>query len=112
MFTKSSLNQLLFNHLVNNIHLKRDNQGDGFRLASMNLLRILTIQKLWDFNFLCGLVLDLLDGFLIGRFEGKLESFDLFAAKFESGAERFSGGKLLWCWSPFKTRIPLLFFYY
>ena len=55
------------------------------------MLRILTIQKLWDFNFLGGLAPDLLDGFLIGRYEEKRESFNLFAVKFESGAMRFCG---------------------
>ena len=57
------------------------------------MLRILTVQKLWDFNFLRGLAPGLLDKYLIGRYEKKRESFDLFAAKFESGAMRFSGGK-------------------
>ena len=56
---------------------------------------ILTVQKLWDFNFLQGLALGLLDGFSIGRYEKKREIFDLFAVKFESRAMRFSGGKSL-----------------
>ena len=60
------------------------------------------------FNFLRGLAPGLLDGFSIGGYEKKFESFDLFAAKFESGAMRFSGGKSLRRWSPFKTRIVLL----
>ena len=55
------------------------------------MLRILTIQKLWDFNFLGGLAPDLLDGFLIGSYEEKRESFNLFPVKFENGAMRFSG---------------------
>ena len=76
------------------------------------MLRILTVQKLWDYNFLGGLAPDLLDGFLIGRYEEKRESFDLFAVKFESGVMRFCGEKSLWGWSPFKTRIPSLSFYY
>ena len=33
-----------------------------------------------------------MDGFSIERYEEKRESFSLFAAKFESGAMRFSGG--------------------
>ena len=40
------------------------------------------------------------------------ESFDLNAAKFESGAMRFWGKKSLRRWNPFKTRIPPLSFYY
>ena len=35
-----------------------------------------------------------------------------FAAKFESGAMRFSGKKSLRRWSPFKTTIPPLSFCY
>ena len=46
--------------------------------------------KLWKFNFLRELAPGLLDGFSIGRYEKKRESFDLFAAKFENGAMRFS----------------------
>ena len=76
------------------------------------MLRILTVHKRWDYNFLGGLAPDLLDGFLIGRYEEKRESFDLFAVKFESGAMRFCGEKSLQGWSPFKTRIPSLSFYY
>ena len=59
-----------------------------------------------DFNFLRGLPPVLLDGFSIGWHEEKRETFDLFAAKFESGAKRFSGKKSLRRRSPFKTRIP------
>ena len=44
------------------------------------LVRILTVQKLWDLNFLGGLAPGILDGFSIGRYEKKSESFDLFAA--------------------------------
>ena len=72
------------------------------------LLRIPTARILWDLDFLRGLAPGRLDGFSIGRYE----SFDLNAAKFESGAMRFSGGKLLRRWSPFKTRIPSLSFYF
>ena len=70
------------------------------------LLCVLTVQKLWDFNFLQGLPPDLLDEFSMGRYEKKHESFDLFAS------DAILWGKLLQCWSPFKTRIPRLFFYY
>ena len=59
------------------------------------LLRILTVQKLWDFNFLGGLASSLLDGFSIGRYEKRHESFDIFSAKLERGAMRFSVEKLL-----------------
>ena len=69
-----SLNQLLFNHLVNDRHpIKQRWFLLGF------LLCILTVQKLWDFTFLRGLAPDLLDGFSMGRCEEKRESFDLFA---------------------------------
>ena len=69
------------------------------------MLRILTVQKLWDFNFLGGLAPDLLDGFLIGRYEEKRESFDLFAVKFESGVMQFSGEKS--CkWRKWRTQNP------
>ena len=44
---------------------------------------------LWDFDFLRGLAPGRLDGFSIGRYEKNCESFDLHAAKFESGAMRF-----------------------
>ena len=39
------------------------------------------------------LVPGLLDGFSIGRYERKSESFGISAASFESGATRFSRGK-------------------
>ena len=70
------------------------------------LLRIPTARILWDFDFLRGLVPGRLDGFSIGRYEENRESFDLYAAKFESGAMRSSGEKFLQRWNPFKTRIP------
>ena len=60
-------------------------------------------------NFLRGLAR--LDGFSIGN-EKNRESFDLYAAKFESGAMRFWREKSLRRWNPFKTRIPPLSFYY
>ena len=46
---------------------------------------------LWDFDFLRGLAPGRLDGFSIGRYDKNRESFDLHAAKFESGAMRFWG---------------------
>ena len=67
---------------------------------------------LWDFDFLRGLAPGRLDGFSIGTYEKNRESFDHYAAKFESGAMRFWGGKSLRRWNPFKTRIPPLSFYY
>ena len=76
------------------------------------LFNDIQFKKLSHFNFLRGLAPGLLDGFSIGRYEEKRESFDLFAAKFETRAMRFSGGKLLRRWSPFKTGIPPLSFYY
>ena len=44
---------------------------------------------------------DGLDGFSIGRYEKNRESFDLYAAKFESGAMRLGGKKSLRRWNPF-----------
>ena len=79
------------------------------------LLRIPVARILWDFDFLRGLAPGRLDGFSIGRYEKKPESFDLYAAKFESGAMRFEGGggqKSPRHWNPFKTRFPPLSFYY
>ena len=55
------------------------------------LQRIPVARILWGFDFLRGLVPGHLDGFSIGRYEKKPESFDLYAAKFESGAMRFWG---------------------
>ena len=54
----------------------------------------------------------LLDGFSIGRYEEKRESFDLFAMNFDSGVMRFSGGKSLLRWSLFKITSPSLSFLY
>ena len=76
------------------------------------MLRIPVARILWDFDFLGGLATGRLDGFSIGRYETNRESFDLYAAKFESGAMRFWGGKSLRRWNPFKTRVPPLSFYY
>ena len=75
------------------------------------LLRIPVARILWDFDFLIGLVPGGLDGFSIGRYEKKRESFDLYATKFESGAMRFRGESPRH-WNPFKTRFPPLSFYY
>ena len=52
---------------------------------------ILTARKVWDFDFLRGLALGRLDGFLIEKYEKKRESFGHSPAKFESVAMRFSG---------------------
>ena len=68
------------------------------------MLRILTVQKLWDFNFLRELAPGLLDGFSIGRYEKKRESFDPFAARFKSGAMRFSGKKNAPVLEPFQNK--------
>ena len=57
----------------------------------MNLATHFDRSKLWDFTFLRWLAPDLLDGFSIGRYEEKRESFDLFAAKFESERCDFPG---------------------
>ena len=76
------------------------------------LLRIPVARILWDFDFLRGLASDPFDGFSIGRYENNRESFDLSAAKFESGAIQFWGEKSPRRWNPFKTRFPLLSFYY
>ena len=72
---------------LNNNKFKEDFVSD-YCLTTSNL------KKLWHFNFLRGLAPGLLDGFSIGRYNEKRESFDLFAAKFETRAMRFSGGKL------------------
>ena len=52
-------------------------------------LRITVARKLLDFDFLRGLAPGRLDGFSIERYEKNCGSFDLYAAKFESGAMRF-----------------------
>ena len=60
------------------------------------LLRILNVQKLWDFNFTLRLALDLLDGLSIERYEENCESFDLFFFKiaqktaFEAKGQQFN----------------------
>ena len=101
--TKSALNPLLFNHLVNDIQSKRGNQRDDFSLAPMNLATHFDRLKR-DFNFLRALAPVLLDGFSIGWYKEKLSTFLLQSLK----AERcdFLGKKSLRRWSPFKTRIP------
>ena len=48
-----------------------------------------------DFDFLRGLAPGRLDGFSIERYEKNRGSFDLYAAKFESGTMRFAGKNLL-----------------
>ena len=58
---------------------------------------------LWDFNFLRRLAPGCLDGFSIGRYEEKRESFDLFATEFESGAMRFWGGEIAPALEPFQN---------
>ena len=75
------------------------------------LLCIPVARILWDFDFLRGLAPGRLDGFSMGRYEKNSESFDLYAAKFKSGAMRFWGEKLPRRWNPFKTRFPPLSFY-
>ena len=76
------------------------------------LLRITVARILWDFDFPRGLAPGRLDGFSIGRYEKNRESFDLYAAKFESKAMRFWGKKSPWRWNAFKTRFPPLSLYY
>ena len=98
--------------LFNDIQLKKGNQRDGFGWHVWILLRIPAAQILWDFNFLRRLAPGCLDGFSIERYEEKRESFYLFAAEFESGAMPFWEKKTLRHWSPFKTWIPPLSFYY
>ena len=61
------------------------------------------IRKLLDFDFLRGLAPGRLDGFSIERYEKNCGFFDLYAAKFESGAMRFWGEKSPRRWNPFKT---------
>ena len=91
---------------------KKDHSGTVSVWHVRILLRILVARILWDFDFLRGPAPGRLDGFSIGRYEKNRESFDLYAAKFESGAMRFWGEKSLRRWNPFKTRIPPLSFYY
>ena len=66
------------------------------------LLHITVARILWDFDFLRELASGHLDGFSIGRYEKNRESFDLFAAKFESGAMRFWREKSPRRWNPSK----------
>ena len=63
---------------------------------------------LWDFDFLRGLAPGRLDGFSIGRYEKNRGSFDLYAAKFESGAMRFFGGKIAPALEPFQNKVSSL----
>ena len=62
---------------------------------------------LWDFDFIRGLAPGRLDGFSIGRYEKNRESFDLHAAKFESGAMRF-WGKIAPALEPFQNKVSTL----
>ena len=73
------------------------------------LLRIPVARILWDFDFLRGLALGRLDGFSIGRYEKKRESFYLYAAKFENGAMRFWGEKSP-ALEPFQNKVSSLVF--
>ena len=75
------------------------------------LLRIPVARILWDFDFLQGLAPGRLDGFSIGRYEKKRESFDFHAAKFESRAMRF-WGKNRPVLEPFQNKVSSLSFYY
>ena len=70
---------------------KKDNSGTVSVWHVRILLRIPVARILWDFDFLRGLAPGRLDGFSIGRYEKNRESFDLYAAKSESGALRFWG---------------------
>ena len=67
------------------------------------MLRITVARILWDFDFLRGLAPGRLDGFSIGRYEKNRESFDLYAAKFESKAMRFGGKKIAPALERFQT---------
>ena len=69
------------------------------------MLRIPVARILWDFDFLRGLAPGRLDGFSIGRYEKNRKSFDLYAAKFESGAMRaILGGKIAPALEPFQNK--------
>ena len=86
--------------------MKGSNAGAIFP-AQIASLRFQTSQHkvariLWDFDFLRGLAPGRLDGFSIGRYEKNRESFDLYAAKFESGAMRFWREKWPRHWNPSK----------
>ena len=71
------------------------------------LVRIPVTRILWDFDFLRGLAPGRLDGFSIGRYEKNCESFDLYAAKFESGAMQF-WGKIAPALEPFQNKVSPL----
>ena len=68
------------------------------------LLCITVARILWDFDFIQGLATGRLDGFSIGRYENHHESFDLCAAKFESGAMRFWWKKIAAVLEPFQSK--------
>ena len=82
--------------MVSDYCLTRSNQKEAIsatisqRYVSI-LPRILTVKKHWDFNFLRELAPGLLDGFSIGRYEKKRESFDPFAARFKAERCDFRG---------------------
>ena len=104
--TDCLLNQLLsVNHLVNDRHpIKRRRFLAGF------LLCILTVQKLWDFNFLRGLRTFWMDF----RSEGTRRSVNLstFLLRSLKVSDAIFRGKIAPALEPFKTTIPLLSFYY
>ena len=81
---------ILIGRRSNVVQSEWGNQRNGLWLAR-NLLRITVARILWDFDFLRGLAPGRLDGFSIGRYGKNRESFDLYAAKFESKAMRFWG---------------------
>ena len=72
------------------------------------LLRITVARILWDFDFLRGLAPGHLDGFSIGRYEKNRESFDLYAATFESKAMRFWGGEIAPALERFQNKVSTL----
>ena len=72
------------------------------------LLRITVARILWDFDFLRGLAPGRLDGFSIGRYEKNRQSFDLYAAKFESKAMRFWGKKIAPALERFQNKVSTL----
>ena len=91
---------------------KKGNQRDGLWLARTESCYAFLPLEYCGIFFLRRLAPGCLDGFFIGRYEEKRESFYLFATEFESGAMRSWGEKALRHCSPFKTWIPPLSFYY
>ena len=88
-------------NFMNKEHLQINHQYDVWHVRI--LLRIILARKLLDFDFLRGLAPGGLDGFSIERYEKNRGSFDLYAAKFESGAMRFWAEKSPRRWNAFKT---------